>query len=109
MAPTLFHIVLIKYQESLAPEKRTEIVNAFLALKDTCLLPDGSTYIISIEGGRNNSPEGLGKGYDHAFIVTFKGAEDRDYYIKEDTVHHEFTKRLHDADVTVFDFESGAF
>ena len=36
----------------------------------------------SLEWGKDVSPEGLGKGFTHCWIVTFKSEADRDVYIK---------------------------
>ena len=109
------------------------MASAFMALKDGCRLPDGSRYIVSIDGGNNNSPEGLSKGmevgycrlpckgrsvmslvimpFQHAFVATFRSTEERDYYLDTDPVHQAFKASIAEkvSDVVVFDFSSGEF
>lgn len=91
-----------------------------LELKDKCVKSDtGEPYILSSQGGLDNSPEGLQvrtlsivssypyctersspylgqDGITHAFVVGFETAEDRDYYVKEDPAHQEFIKSVRD-------------
>ena len=47
----------------------------------------------------------------HAFVVTFRNAEERDYYLDTDPAHRAFKTSVADkvADATIFDFTSGEF
>ena len=49
--------------------------------------------IVSIEWGKNNSPEGLNQGFTHCFFVTFKDEADRDTYLPHPD-HQAFVKLL---------------
>ncbi|MDO1502682.1 Dabb family protein [Winogradskyella maritima] len=40
------------------------------------------------EWGTNNSPEGLDKGFTHAFFLTFKSEEDRAIYLPHPDTKH---------------------
>ncbi|THG94524.1 hypothetical protein EW026_g6968 [Hermanssonia centrifuga] len=105
------HIVLFQYSPSVTASVKHDVSHAFMALKDTCRLPDGSKYILSIDGGLNTSPEEKTKGMEHAFVVTFRTARERDYYLDQDAAHQVFKASIAEKvqDVVVFDFESGQF
>ena len=55
---------MFQYKPSVTDATKNEVSSAFIALKDACRLPDGSRYVISIDGGYNNSPEGMNKGME---------------------------------------------
>ena len=95
----LRHVVLFKFKEDTAPEKVTEIEEAFAAL------PDKISEIYSYEWGLNNSPEGLNKGLTHCFFLTFKSEGDRAAYLPHPD-HKAFGALLtpHLEDVTVVDY-----
>ena len=61
--------------------------------------------IQGLEGGTNNSPEGLNKGCTHGWILTFGSEKDRDAYLVHPD-HQEFGKLVKPliADVFVIDF-----
>ncbi|KAF8534254.1 hypothetical protein BDD12DRAFT_861372 [Trichophaea hybrida] len=114
MAP-IVHIVAVKLP-SISVQEFQSLHDDFLALKTSCKKPDGSTYIRSIRGGLENSPEvaKLNKDYTHAFIVEFECKEDRDYYITQDPMHSEYAGKLLGAvggveGVLVVDFEVGVY
>lgn len=91
---------------------RNKVCARFLALKTNCLHPlTGLTYILSLKGGRDNSPEGLQGGITHGFVVEFASVEDRDYYVNEDGAHKAFVKGLDGLveKAVVVDFEDGVF
>src|SRR5437660_12716 len=79
------HIVLFKYNPTLTPEQKQEVINRFLALK-TLGKRNGSTYILSIETGSDISGEGLDQCLEQGFIVTFKSQGDRNYYVGQPIV-----------------------
>lgn len=102
----------------------------FISLKDTCIHPiSKQPYIVSIIGGKDNSPEGLQvrwsrhhcgfddndygqRGYSHSFVLEFSSADDRDYYIKHDPAHMAFGGYLTGIvqnNVMVTDFVPGVY
>ena len=107
---TIEHIVLFKLKPSVTHAEKTAITQRFLALKDSSR--DGEPYIKGIEYGYQNSLEGLAKGYELGFIVTFRNADDRNYYVGTSTdkpfdqqhaLFKQFVAPFVD-DVLVFDF-----
>ncbi|EKM50325.1 uncharacterized protein PHACADRAFT_214023 [Phanerochaete carnosa HHB-10118-sp] len=108
---TIVHLITLKYAPHVSEEAKQDTAADFLALKDKCRLPDGTTYIQSFDGGPNNSPIGLEKGMEYAFVLTFKSGEARDYYEAEDPAHQAFKAVIlpNISDISVFDFETGAF
>jgi uncharacterized SAM-dependent methyltransferase len=90
------HIVVFKYKPTVTSQQKQEVMNRFIALKEECK-KDGKSYIISLIGGDcTKSQERLTRGFDDAFIVTFKNQDDFNYYLGEefaqpfDLVHDEF-------------------
>jgi Stress responsive A/B Barrel Domain len=113
------HIVLFKYKEDITEEQRQLIKKQFMALKSGSKR-NGIPYIASIISGSQNSLEGLNRGYEQAFIVTFRSEGDRNFYIGTPTVsdpqyydqmHNEFKNFigpfLRDGEngILVFDFK----
>ena len=100
-----------------------------LALGEKCLHPTtNKPYVISLVGGRNNSPEGhavsqsfpipippmltmLQGASTHGFVVEFEKEEDREYYLNKDPEHLAFVKSVGEIveDIKVVDFEPGKF
>lgn len=105
------HIVSFAYMADVSSAEKALIGSRFLALKDTCLSPSDSKYILEVSGGGNNSPEGAAKGYEHSFIATFASEEDRDFYVNDDPAHDAFKQTLAGKlkEVYVFDFTPGEF
>lgn len=95
----LRHVVLFKFKDGATPEQVKEVEAAFTAL------PSKINTIIGYEWGNNVSPENLNQGFTHCFLVTFKDAAGRDYYLPH-PAHKEFGKILgpHLDKVLVFDF-----
>jgi hypothetical protein len=113
----LKHIVLFRYREGITDQQRQEVEDRFHALAKSHR--NGAPYILGIESGAQNSPEGLHAGLEHGFIVTFKSEGDRNYYLGRpfinnaslyDPAHDEFKefvgKYLHprQGSIMVFDF-----
>jgi len=73
------HLVLFKFRQDITLKEKQEVVRRFMALKNA--KKDGVLYITSIEYGEQNSKEGVSKGYEIAFRVSFTSVEDRDYYV----------------------------
>ncbi|VXB91937.1 Stress responsive A/B Barrel Domain [Maribacter litoralis] len=71
----LRHTVFFKFKEGTTPEQIKKVEDAFSAL------PSKIEQIKGYEWGLNNSPEGLNKGFTHAFFLTFENEEDRAIYL----------------------------
>ena len=95
----LRHTVFFKFKEGTTPAQIKQVEDAFSAL------PSKIEQIKGYEWGLNNSPEGLDKGFTHAFILTFKSEEDRAIYLPHPD-HKAFGAVLtpHLEDVFVVDF-----
>ncbi|MCF7669861.1 MAG: Dabb family protein [Verrucomicrobia bacterium] len=95
----LWHVVALKFKDDASKEDITKAINAFKELKTA--IPE----IVSIQNGKNNSPEFLNKGFTHCFVLTFKSEKDRDAYLVHPD-HKAFGKILGPVveDVFVIDF-----
>ena len=71
----LKHVVLLKFKDQVSKDSITVIENAFADL------PNKINEIKDLEWGTNNSPEGLNKGFTHAFILTFDSEKGRELYL----------------------------
>lgn len=98
------HIVLLKFSPQTSREEIAEIFESLDELQHK--IPG----IVDICSGPYDSPEGLHKGFTHAFIVTFAEVEVRDAYLEN--ADHEVVKQLIVkqlagglADVIAFDFK----
>jgi hypothetical protein len=97
MAPVQ-HVVAMSFK----PETSQSQVDAFFS--------DAARMAVEIPGiqlflhGPNISPEGLGKGLTHAFIMTFESAAARDVYLPH-PLHEAFKAKhlVHVEDVLVID------
>lgn len=69
------HIVLIKMRHDADPQATERLVGALARLQHK--IPG----ILDYRWGKNVSPEGLGRGYEHGFVMTFESAEARDAYL----------------------------
>lgn len=115
------HVVVFQYKPTVTIQQKNDIMQRFLALKDASK-KDNKPYIVSIVGGESrNSIEGLDRGFDQTFIVTFKNREDFEYYIGKpfyspfDHAHDQFKNDVQSflavnekgetTGVMVFDFE----
>jgi quinol monooxygenase YgiN len=97
----LRHVVLFRFRPDAEPEAIHHIEAAFAAL------PDRIEHIRGFEWGRNTSPEGLDKGFTHAFVVSFTDEADRDAYLPH-PAHQAFVARLKPLldDVLVIDYNT---
>ncbi|WP_245838815.1 MULTISPECIES: Dabb family protein [Maribacter] len=95
----LRHVVLFKFKQGTTTEQIDKVEAAFSAL------PSKIEQIQGYEWGTNNSPEGLDKGFTHAFFLTFKSEEDRAIYLPHPD-HKAFGAVLtpHLEDVLVIDY-----
>lgn len=71
----LRHVVLFEWVDDITPEKRQELIAHF------CSLEDKIDVIQDFEYGSDISVEGLQKGYNHCFTVTFNDEAARDTYL----------------------------
>ncbi|MEM1356277.1 MAG: Dabb family protein [Planctomycetota bacterium] len=85
--PVLRHVVLFKFKSEATPEQIDEIVTAFGAL------PDEIPEIAGYEYGTDVSPEGLARGFTHAFVLSFETEADRDAYLPH-PAHKAFVDKL---------------
>lgn len=69
------HVVLVRFREGVAA---AEIDAIFAELADLRRLLPG---MVRFGGGPNVSPEGLSRGFTHAFTVDFADAAARDAYL----------------------------
>ncbi|MFY0607698.1 MAG: Dabb family protein [Cyclobacteriaceae bacterium] len=71
----LRHVVAFTFKDEITDERQEQAVKDFVDLKNQ--VPG----IISFEGGKDVSIEGLTKGFTHCFIITFVDEKARDEYI----------------------------
>lgn len=102
--PQVKHIAFLRFPPH---TPREEIGDCFAALEDLTTQIPG---LLDFTGGPYSSPEGLNKGFTHAFVMTFADAESRDAYLTHPA--HEAVKlealRLLEGNidaVVVMDFE----
>ncbi|STX28983.1 Stress responsive A/B barrel domain protein [Legionella beliardensis] len=69
------HIVFLQFKSTFSEVEIAEAINQFGHLKQFIPL------MKSFSGGRNCSPEGLSKGFTHAFVMEFATIESRDAYL----------------------------
>jgi hypothetical protein len=81
------HVVHFKFKAGATLEQIAKIEKEFSALKQKIAAVE------SLEWGTDVSPEGLGKGFTHCWIISFKNAADRDAYLKH-TDHTAFVAIL---------------
>ncbi len=96
------HVVQFKFRKDATPDQVQRVVEEFALLKKKIRAVD------SLEWGTNVSPEGLNKGFNHCWILTFRDEADRDTYLHHPD-HEAFVaivKPLVD-DVQVIDFIPG--
>ncbi len=93
------HVVCFKFKEDADPATIRKVEREFAALKGKI------SGIRSLEWGKNNSPEGLNKGFTHCFIVTFENEKARTAYLPHPD-HQAFVSILKPIleDVFVIDF-----
>jgi hypothetical protein len=98
----LRHLVLLKFKPDTSPTTIAEITAAFHALRTAI------DTVRALESGTDVSPEGLAKGYTHAFLLTFDDAAGRDHYLPH-PAHQAFVTQLQPLleDVLVLDYATG--
>ena len=76
MSTTVRHVVLFAFRDDAPADRVRAIETAFVALRER--IPG----IVELEWGTDESPEDLGRGFTHCFLVTFDDAAARDAYLK---------------------------
>jgi hypothetical protein len=91
------HLVLFDLKESVTQQQREEIIHRFIELRNSTR--NGKPYIHNIEVGQTNiSREGVGKGYDLSFIVSFLSQGDLNFYIGQPAINDpNFYDPMHQA------------
>lgn len=74
------HIVAFRYSPQVTPAQKAAFRERFIALKEAAR-HDGQPYIVSILGGGPAGREGLERGFEQVFVVTFRNAEDRNRFV----------------------------
>ncbi|KIX99438.1 uncharacterized protein Z520_05014 [Fonsecaea multimorphosa CBS 102226] len=109
----IFHVVHFRFYTHIPPSTRADISHQFLSLQSRCLSPrTRKPYIRSFTGGRDVSVEDLHKGFHAVFVLEFADQKDRDWYVREDPVHHAFGVDVLTGvveEVMVVDFQRGQF
>lgn len=91
------HVVFFDLKDSVTESQREEIIHRFLELRNSTRY--GKPYIHNIEVGHSNiSREGVGKGYDVSFIVSFLSQGDLNYYVGQPAISDpKFYDPMHQA------------
>ncbi|MFE2582623.1 Dabb family protein [Streptomyces sp. NPDC059378] len=111
------HIVLFQFKPGTSAKEQAETMRRFRSLK-TEAVRHGKPYITSLESGTQASGEGLGRGMQQGYIVTFASEGDRNYYVGKPIVTDpKFYDPAHEAfknfvqplleGAIVFDFRPG--
>ena len=69
------HIVLMKCKPDASQQDIDDMFAALAALKER--IPG----ILAFEGGKNNSPENINRGYTHGFTIDFADEKAREVYL----------------------------
>lgn len=69
------HILFFSFKPGTDEAAIAELKEAFLAF------PDQIEGVLSVEFGKNNSPEGANKGYTHCVFMTFADEAARERYL----------------------------
>jgi len=97
----LRHLVLLKFKPDATSGQVDAVVLAFCALREQVHT------VRRLEWGTDVSPEGLAKGFTHAFLLSFDTAAGRDLYLPH-PAHQAFVAQLQPllADVLVIDYDT---
>lgn len=107
---SIWHVPQFKYRADVSWIALQNHFDHLRSLQQKCLHPKtGKPYMRSMRFGKNNSWEGKGKGITHVAILEFASQEDLDYYLLQDPVHAEFSRKAAPLveDVTVIDIQDG--
>ena len=95
------HIVILKFKVETSTADIDEVFQSLQNLLSANLIPG----LLEYSGGPYDSPEGLNKGFTHAFVMKFADKESRDGYFPHP--EHEKVKGLivpRIDDVVCFDY-----
>jgi len=81
------HICLFQFDDAIGEESISEIFAGFRKL--LAAMPGGRI----VTSGRNVSPEGLNRGFEHGFVMDFDTAADRDHYLAHPD-HRKFASTI---------------
>jgi len=84
------HFVAFRFKPEVSAPDRAEVRRRFLELRRAVHAPGDAPYLVSIESGDADSPEGLDQHMTQAYLVTFRTPADRDYYVNQDPAHQAF-------------------
>ncbi len=102
----ILHIVLVRFRSDVSAADRQAIFGDLEGL--TGRVPG----MLNFDAGPNVSPEGLGRGFDAGFVVTFDDFDARDAYLADEE-HRRIGARLVAAaeggldGILVYDLEAG--
>ena len=71
----IHHLVLFRFKQGATPAQISAVFAALDGLRTR--IPG----LLSFAGGPYSSPEGMQRGYTHAFVMTFRDAAARDAYL----------------------------
>ena len=102
--PEFCHIVLLRFK----PDIPLDVIDTIFTDLRSLITDRKIPGLLSFSGGPYSSPEGLNKGFTHAFTMTFAGVESRDAYFPHPD--HELVKNKILAvigvdDVIAFDYQ----
>ncbi|KID72278.1 stress responsive A/B barrel domain protein, partial [Metarhizium brunneum ARSEF 3297] len=87
------HIVMFQFKPDASAQSVKQCCDEVLGLKDQCVLAStGKLYIARSQGGKDMSIPPP-NGFTHVFVMEFDSVADRDFYVKEDKVHHGFISK----------------
>ena len=78
MSAVVRHVVLVRFAAGIDPGEIAAIFRELAGLKDHV---EG---MLDFQAGPNVSPEGMGRGYGHAFMVDFADVAARDRYLADE-------------------------
>jgi Stress responsive A/B Barrel Domain len=76
----VFHVVTFRFKSDVTALQRQSFARQIQALSETSKW-DGRPLIVSIRYGEPMSREGFDQGFQQMFIVEFRNAADRDYFV----------------------------
>lgn len=78
MSAMVRHVVLVRFAAETDPGEVAATLRELAGLKDRI---EG---MLDFQAGPNVSPEGMGRGYGHAFTIDFADVEARDRYLADE-------------------------
>lgn len=79
-AANVFHVIAFRYKPNVTEAQRDQFAREILALSDRSTW-DGRPLIISLRSGTPISREGFDQKFQQMFIMEFRTAADRDYFV----------------------------